>query len=41
MAKKLEEIFFINDPIPIYLDKRSESLRIIQYMRNEAHSDLV
>jgi len=37
IAKKLEEIFFINDPIPIYLDKRSESLRIIQYMRNEAH----
>ena len=37
IAKKLEEIFFLNDPIPIYLDKRSESLRIIQYLRNEAH----
>ena len=36
IAKKLEEIFFLNDPIPIYLDKRSESLRIIQYLRNEA-----
>ena len=34
IAKKLEEIFFLNDPIPIYLDKRSESLRIIQYVRN-------
>ena len=37
IAKKLEEIFFLNDPIPLYLDKRSESLRIIQYLRNEAH----
>lgn len=37
IAKKLEEIFFLNDPLPIYLDKRSESLRIIQYLRNEAH----
>lgn len=37
IAKKLEEIFFPNDSIPLYLDKRSESLRLIQFMRNEAH----
>jgi excinuclease ABC subunit C len=33
----LEEIFFPGDSIPIYLDKRSESLKIIQHLRNEAH----
>lgn len=37
IAKKLEEIFFPNDPVPLYLDKRSESLKIIQQARNEAH----
>ena len=37
IAKRLEEIFFLGDPIPIYLDKRSESLKIIQRLRNEAH----
>ena len=37
IAKKLEEIFFPGDQYPIYLDKRSESLKVIQYMRNEAH----
>ncbi|MBT6809108.1 MAG: excinuclease ABC subunit UvrC, partial [Flavobacteriales bacterium] len=37
IAKKLEEIFFLNDPIPLYLDKRSESLKLIQQLRNEAH----
>jgi len=37
IAKKLEEIFFPGDSYPIYIDKRSESLRVIQYMRNEAH----
>jgi excinuclease ABC subunit C len=37
IAKKLEEIFFPGDQYPIYLDKRSESLRTIQFMRNEAH----
>lgn len=37
IAKKLEEIFFPGDSIPIYLDKRSESLKVIQYLRNEAH----
>ena len=37
IAKRLEEIFFPGDSLPIYLDKRSESLKVIQYMRNEAH----
>ena len=37
IAKRLEEIFFPGDTLPIYIDKRSESLRVIQYMRNEAH----
>lgn len=37
IAKRLEEIFFPGDQYPIYIDKKSESLRIIQYLRNEAH----
>jgi excinuclease ABC subunit C len=37
IAKRLEEIYSTKDPIPLYLDKRSESLKIIQHMRNEAH----
>jgi excinuclease ABC subunit C len=37
IAKKLEEIYFPGDSIPIYIDKRSESLKIIQHLRNEAH----
>ena len=37
IAKKLEEIFFPGDPVPLYLDKTSESLRLIQHIRNEAH----
>ena len=37
IAKKLEEIFFPGDSLPIYIDKRSESLRVVQYLRNEAH----
>lgn len=37
IAKRLEEIFFPGDTLPIYLDKRTESLKIIQHMRNEAH----
>ena len=37
IAKRLEEIYFPNDSIPLYLDKRSESLKIIQQLRNEAH----
>ncbi len=37
VAKRLEELFFPNDPIPLYLDKKSETLKIIQQLRNEAH----
>lgn len=37
IAERLEELFFPNDPIPLYLDKRSETLKVIQQMRNEAH----
>lgn len=37
IAKRLEEIFFPSDPVPLYLDKNSYSLKIIQNLRNEAH----
>lgn len=37
IAKKLEEIFFPDDPIPLYINKKSESLKLIQQARNEAH----
>lgn len=37
IAKRLEEIYFPGDPLPLYLDKRSETLRIIQHIRDEAH----
>lgn len=37
IAKRLEEIYYPGDSIPLYLDKKSETLKIIQYLRNEAH----
>jgi excinuclease ABC subunit C len=37
IAKRLEEIYFPSDPLPLYLDKRSETLKIIQQIRDEAH----
>ncbi|MCB0645561.1 MAG: excinuclease ABC subunit C [Saprospiraceae bacterium] len=37
IAKKLEEIFFPGDSIPLYINKKSESLKLIQHCRNEAH----
>ncbi|MGB2341227.1 MAG: excinuclease ABC subunit UvrC [Flavobacteriaceae bacterium] len=37
IAKRLEEIYFPEDSIPLYLDKKSESLKVIQFLRNEAH----
>ena len=37
IAKKLEELFYPNDPVPLYLDKNSETLKLIQQLRNEAH----
>lgn len=37
IAKRLEEIYYPGDSLPLYIDKRSESLKVIQHMRNEAH----
>ena len=37
IAKRLEEIYFPGDRLPLYLDKRSESLKLIQQLRDEAH----
>jgi len=37
IAKRLEEIYFPGDSIPLYLDKNSETLKVIQFARNEAH----
>ena len=37
IAKKLEEIFYPGDSIPLYLDKKSETLKVVQHLRNEAH----
>lgn len=37
IAKRLEEIYFPGDSLPLYIDKRSESLKLIQHLRNEAH----
>ncbi len=37
IAKRLEEIYFPNDSIPLYLDKNSPALKLIQQLRNEAH----
>ena len=37
IAKRLEEIYYPDDQIPLYLDKKSETLKITQHLRNEAH----
>ncbi|WP_286855997.1 MULTISPECIES: excinuclease ABC subunit UvrC [unclassified Proteiniphilum] len=37
IAKRLEEIYFPYDPVPLYIDKNSETLKIIQHLRDEAH----
>lgn len=37
LAERLEEIFYPKDPIPLILDKNSETLKVIQYLRDEAH----
>ncbi len=37
IAKRLEEIYFPEDPIPLYIDKNSETLKLIQQLRDEAH----
>lgn len=37
IAKRLEELYYPNDSLPLYLDKKSETLKVIQQMRDEAH----
>ncbi|MFC1731200.1 excinuclease ABC subunit UvrC [candidate division KSB1 bacterium] len=37
IAKRLEEIYYPEDPVPLYIDKKSETLKLIQHIRNEAH----
>ena len=37
IAKRLEEIYFPNDSVPIYMEKKSETLKLIQQLRDEAH----
>lgn len=37
IAKRLEELFYPGDQYPLYLDKKTETLKVIQYLRNEAH----
>ncbi|MCB0374933.1 MAG: excinuclease ABC subunit UvrC [Sinomicrobium sp.] len=37
IAKRLEELYYPGDPVPLYLDKKSETLKVIQQLRNEAH----
>ncbi len=37
IAKRLEEIYLPEDPVPLYIDKRSQSLKLVQQLRNEAH----
>jgi len=37
IAKRLEELYYPNDNLPLYLDKKSETLKIIQHLRDEAH----
>lgn len=37
IAKRLEEIYYPGDPLPLYIDKKSETLKVIQQMRDEAH----
>jgi excinuclease ABC subunit C len=37
IAKRLEEIYFPEDPFPLYIDKKSETLKLIQHLRDEAH----
>lgn len=37
IAKRLEEIYFPGDTLPLYIDKKSQSLRVVQHLRDEAH----
>lgn len=37
IAKRLEEIYFPGDQLPLYIDKKSRSLQVVQHLRDEAH----
>ena len=37
IAKRLEEIYYPNDPIPLHINKKSDTLKVLQHLRNEAH----
>ncbi|GIV43388.1 MAG: hypothetical protein KatS3mg035_0511 [Bacteroidia bacterium] len=39
IAKRLEEIYFPHDSVPLHIDKKSSSLKLIQHLRNEAHDN--
>ncbi len=41
IAKRLEEIYYKNDPVPLYIDKKSPTLRLLQRLRNEAHNTAI
>lgn len=41
IAKRLEEIYYKDDPVPLYIDKKSSTLRLLQRIRNEAHDTAI
>lgn len=41
IAKRLEEIYYKDDPVPMYIDKKSSTLRLLQRIRNEAHNTAI
>jgi excinuclease ABC subunit C len=41
IAKRLEEIYYMDDPVPLYIDKKSPTLRLLQRIRNEAHNTAI
>ncbi|MBX3101606.1 MAG: excinuclease ABC subunit UvrC [Bacteroidetes bacterium] len=41
IAKRLEEIYYPEDPVPLHIDKKSPTLRLLQHMRNEAHDTAI
>jgi excinuclease ABC subunit C len=41
IAKRLEEIYYKNDPVPVHISKKSPSLKLLQHLRNEAHKTAI
>lgn len=41
IAKRLEEIYYKNDPVPVHISKKSASLKLLQHLRNEAHKTAI